>query len=344
MTISRPSPSGSAQIDGVSGEVIEPSGVDRVPRLKVFWDRWRFPLDGLGLRQAVLDGEPRVMLDDNCATDEFARDRPVPIAARRGGAGRRRDRRGAARLADQPAASDARAGAGCGRRLGIAGRFHARHAHPPARARTAAATTSPDISARPSSKGRSAARSTPTISALAFTARYEAARSPISSRDGSRTARWTARSCSAPPATRTRASSTARNSAPGRGRPAASDEPRALPEPGDQMGPRVVPPLRGRSGAGFPAAVGLRDPRPRAAIRSRSEAAAHRIWNAASASTPISPNMSVHIAAPRLGGAARRSGGWLHVMCLCLLVGRVLHAWGVSRAAKTCASGRPALD
>src|SRR4051794_11609247 len=26
------------------------------------------------------------------------------------------------------------------------------------------------------------------------------------------------------------------------------------------------------------------------------------------------------------------SSGWLHVMCLCLLVGRVLHAWGVSRA------------
>src|SRR6185312_9272811 len=31
-------------------------------------DRTRFPLDGLGLRQAVLDGEPRVMLDDNSAT------------------------------------------------------------------------------------------------------------------------------------------------------------------------------------------------------------------------------------------------------------------------------------
>ncbi len=56
-------------LDGVRGELLEPSGVDKVPRLKVVWDRPRFPLDGLGLRQAVLDGEPRIMLDDNSATD-----------------------------------------------------------------------------------------------------------------------------------------------------------------------------------------------------------------------------------------------------------------------------------
>jgi L-seryl-tRNA(Ser) seleniumtransferase len=56
------------QIDGVTGEILEPEGVDRVPRLKVSWNRDRFPLDGLGLREAVLDGEPRVMLDDNSAT------------------------------------------------------------------------------------------------------------------------------------------------------------------------------------------------------------------------------------------------------------------------------------
>jgi L-seryl-tRNA(Ser) seleniumtransferase len=57
------------QIDGVRGEVLEPAGVDRVPRLKIVWDRSRYPLDGLALRQAVLDGEPRVMLDDNSAAD-----------------------------------------------------------------------------------------------------------------------------------------------------------------------------------------------------------------------------------------------------------------------------------
>jgi D-glucosaminate-6-phosphate ammonia-lyase len=59
-----------AVLDGVRSEVLAPSGVDKVPRLKVIWDRTRFPLDGLGLRQAVLDGEPRVMLDDNSATDD----------------------------------------------------------------------------------------------------------------------------------------------------------------------------------------------------------------------------------------------------------------------------------
>src|SRR4051812_26780154 len=58
------------QIEGVRGEVLEPSGVDKVPRLKIVWDRVRFPIDGNGLRVAVLDGEPRVMLDDNSATDD----------------------------------------------------------------------------------------------------------------------------------------------------------------------------------------------------------------------------------------------------------------------------------
>src|SRR3954467_8075312 len=58
------------QIDGVRGEGLEPSGGDKGPRLKIVWDRARFPIDGNGLRVAVLDGEPRVMLDDNSATDD----------------------------------------------------------------------------------------------------------------------------------------------------------------------------------------------------------------------------------------------------------------------------------
>ena len=58
------------QLDNVRGEIIEPTGVDKVPRLKIVWDRTRFPLDGAALRQAVLDGEPRVMLDDNSAADD----------------------------------------------------------------------------------------------------------------------------------------------------------------------------------------------------------------------------------------------------------------------------------
>ncbi len=59
-----------ARMPGARGDVIEPEGVDLVPRLRVSWDRWHYPLDGLALRQYVLDGEPRIMLDDNSATEE----------------------------------------------------------------------------------------------------------------------------------------------------------------------------------------------------------------------------------------------------------------------------------
>ncbi len=58
-----------ALLEGTSSEVLEPQGVDRVPRLKIIWDPTRFALDGAALRQRVLDGEPRVMLDDNSATE-----------------------------------------------------------------------------------------------------------------------------------------------------------------------------------------------------------------------------------------------------------------------------------
>ena len=68
-TIWRSSPSGLARCTAPGRELIEPSGVDRVPRLRVSWDRWQYPLEGLALRQQVLDGEPRIMLDDNSATE-----------------------------------------------------------------------------------------------------------------------------------------------------------------------------------------------------------------------------------------------------------------------------------
>jgi len=57
------------RLDGVHGEIVEPEGIDRVPRVKIVWDPARFPVDGLTLRQRVLEGEPRVMLDDNSATE-----------------------------------------------------------------------------------------------------------------------------------------------------------------------------------------------------------------------------------------------------------------------------------
>ncbi|MGA8401055.1 MAG: aminotransferase class V-fold PLP-dependent enzyme [Stellaceae bacterium] len=58
-----------AQIPGVASEVVAPAGVDRVPRIKIVWDHDKYPLDGLALRNRALDGEPRVMLDDNSATE-----------------------------------------------------------------------------------------------------------------------------------------------------------------------------------------------------------------------------------------------------------------------------------
>ena len=126
-----------AQLDGVRGEIIEPEGVDRVPRLNIVWDRARFPLDGLALRQAVLDGETRVMLDDNSATDNSIAVDPFQLqpgeAAQVGDAVVAALR---ASLTNQPP-GDALAGIGCRRRVGVAGRFPARRAQPPPRARTA---------------------------------------------------------------------------------------------------------------------------------------------------------------------------------------------------------------
>jgi L-seryl-tRNA(Ser) seleniumtransferase len=55
-----------ASVPGVGSEVIEPSGVVRVPVLRVRWDG--IALDGMGLRQRLLDGNPRIMIDDTTAT------------------------------------------------------------------------------------------------------------------------------------------------------------------------------------------------------------------------------------------------------------------------------------
>jgi hypothetical protein len=55
-------------MSGVSTKVIPPKGVVKVPRLVVSWDNAKFPFDGETLRLRVLDGEPRVMLDDMATT------------------------------------------------------------------------------------------------------------------------------------------------------------------------------------------------------------------------------------------------------------------------------------
>jgi hypothetical protein len=55
-----------AEVAGVRSDVIEPAGVVRVPALRVRWDG--IALDGMGLRARLLDGTPRIMIDDTAAT------------------------------------------------------------------------------------------------------------------------------------------------------------------------------------------------------------------------------------------------------------------------------------
>ena len=59
---------GRLGLPGVATEVIAPQGVVRVPRLRVTWDAARTGLDGETIRLRLLDGEPRVMLDDTSIT------------------------------------------------------------------------------------------------------------------------------------------------------------------------------------------------------------------------------------------------------------------------------------
>jgi L-seryl-tRNA(Ser) seleniumtransferase len=64
-----------------SSEMIAPEGVERVPRLFVSWDREEYPLTALELRDRLLEGEPRIMLDDNNATKNAVEIDPFQLAA-----------------------------------------------------------------------------------------------------------------------------------------------------------------------------------------------------------------------------------------------------------------------
>ncbi|HET6237607.1 MAG TPA: aminotransferase class V-fold PLP-dependent enzyme [Acetobacteraceae bacterium] len=57
-----------AQLPGVSTEVVTPHDVVRVPRLIVRWDAAKYGVDGEAIRLRVLNGDPRVMLDDMAIT------------------------------------------------------------------------------------------------------------------------------------------------------------------------------------------------------------------------------------------------------------------------------------
>jgi D-glucosaminate-6-phosphate ammonia-lyase len=49
-------------------EVIGPAGVERVPKLRILWDTKRIPIDGDAMRRRLLEGTPRIMLDDTATT------------------------------------------------------------------------------------------------------------------------------------------------------------------------------------------------------------------------------------------------------------------------------------
>jgi len=59
-----------AVVPGVRTEAVAPEGVVVVPALRIIWDRTRIGIDGLGLRQGVLEGTPRIMLDDHSAKED----------------------------------------------------------------------------------------------------------------------------------------------------------------------------------------------------------------------------------------------------------------------------------
>jgi len=56
-----------ARVTDAVTEVIEPAGVEKVPKLRVLWDTKRIPIDGDGMRHRLLEGSPRIMLDDTAS-------------------------------------------------------------------------------------------------------------------------------------------------------------------------------------------------------------------------------------------------------------------------------------
>jgi D-glucosaminate-6-phosphate ammonia-lyase len=56
------------QHDGITCDIIAPEGMDRVPSLHITWRPEQVAVTSLQLRQALLDGTPRIMLDDTHAT------------------------------------------------------------------------------------------------------------------------------------------------------------------------------------------------------------------------------------------------------------------------------------
>ena len=57
-----------ARVSDAVTEVVEPAGVEKVPKLRILWDTKRIPIDGDGVRRRLLEGSPRIMIDDTATT------------------------------------------------------------------------------------------------------------------------------------------------------------------------------------------------------------------------------------------------------------------------------------
>jgi D-glucosaminate-6-phosphate ammonia-lyase len=67
------------RVAGVRTVIIAPQGSIRVPRLRVSWDPAQVGLNGETVRLRLLDGEPRIMLDDKSATENSVQIDPFSL-------------------------------------------------------------------------------------------------------------------------------------------------------------------------------------------------------------------------------------------------------------------------
>jgi D-glucosaminate-6-phosphate ammonia-lyase len=68
-----------AESCNVTCMIVAPEGMERVPKLHITWDPVQHPVTSNQLRQALLDGEPRIMLDDIAGTAQSVRIDPVNL-------------------------------------------------------------------------------------------------------------------------------------------------------------------------------------------------------------------------------------------------------------------------
>ncbi len=66
-------------LEGVETSVVPPRWTVRVPSLMISWDEARYGISNEGLRQRLLEGEPRIMLDDMTSTPNSLRIEPFNL-------------------------------------------------------------------------------------------------------------------------------------------------------------------------------------------------------------------------------------------------------------------------